>query len=82
MEAQEKLAEENRKAVGWKYRYRVSKMQEAKKHEVAEELIKATSKTPDQIPVHEKLDPILAKLTPEERNVGWQYRLVKIIFYS
>jgi hypothetical protein len=77
----EKAAEENKKAVGWKYRYRVSKMQEAQKREAAEELLKAESKKHEHVPAHEKLDPVLARLTPEERAVGWQYRLVKLILY-
>jgi hypothetical protein len=57
-------------------------MIEAQKHEAAAELIKAASKKHEQIPVHERLDPVLARLTPEERIVGWQYRFVKIVFYS
>jgi len=78
----EKQVEENKKVVGWKYRYRVSKMREAQKLEAIEESKKLASKKQEQIPVHERLDPVLARLTPEERIVGWQYRFVKIVFYS
>ena len=51
-------------------------MQEAQKHQAAEALTKPTSKKHDHTPAHERLDPALARLTPEERVVGWQYRLV------
>ena len=73
----EKQAEADRKVVGWQYRYRVSKMREAQKLEGAQKTGKAVSKKQDQVPVHERLDPVLARLTPEERVVGWQYRFVK-----
>jgi hypothetical protein len=70
---EEKPVEINKKAVGWQYRYRVSKMLEAQKQEA---LTKSTSKKHDQVPAHEKLHPELARLAPEDRVVGWQYRLV------
>ncbi|CAF1512272.1 unnamed protein product, partial [Rotaria sordida] len=63
-----------KKHVGWQYRYRVSKMQEAQKYEAAEAVKKPPKKTDDHIPIHERLDPALARLTPEERIVGWKYR--------
>ncbi|CAF1616059.1 unnamed protein product [Rotaria magnacalcarata] len=65
-------AEVTKKSVGWQYRYRVSKMLEAQKREAAEAQLKG--KKDDHIPLHERLDPELARLTPEERVVGWQYR--------
>ena len=74
----EKEAEANKKIVGWKYRYRVSKMREAQKHEAAEESAKATSKKHDRVPIDERLDPELARLSPEARVVGWQYRSVEL----
>jgi hypothetical protein len=48
-------------------------MLEAQKQEA---LTKSTSKKHDQVPAHEKLHPGLAQLAPEDRVVGWQYRLV------
>ncbi|CAM4937804.1 unnamed protein product [Rotaria socialis] len=68
----ESEAEVNKKSVGWQYRYRVSKMLEAQKREAAEAQLK--DKKDDHVPLHERLDPELARLTPEERAVGWQYR--------
>lgn len=70
-------AEVNKKSVGWKYRYRVSKMLEAQKREA--EMAKLKSQHEEEIPLHERLDPELARLTPEERAVGWQYRFVNIL---
>jgi hypothetical protein len=52
-------------------------MREAQKLEAAQKTGKAAGKKHDQVPAHERLDPVLAKLTPEERVVGWQYRFVK-----
>lgn len=49
-------------------------MLEAQKHETAERSSKSASKKQDYIPPHERLDPVLARLKPEERVVGWQYR--------
>ena len=54
-------------------------MHEEQKREAAEALTKATSETPHIIPIHERLDPVLARLTPEERMVGWQYRFVQYL---
>lgn len=51
-------------------------MREAQKREAADGLIKPTSKKHEYVPPGEKLDPVLARLTPEDRAVGWQYRLV------
>ncbi|CAF4301802.1 unnamed protein product [Rotaria sp. Silwood2] len=70
----ESLVEIPKKTVGWQYRYRVSKMKEAQKREAAEALAKLAKKTDEHIPIHERLDPALARLTPEERSVGWKYR--------
>jgi len=64
------------KSVGWKYRYRVSKMLEAQKREKSKV---STSKKPEPISAHEQLDPELARLTPEQRAVGWKHRLVKFV---
>ena len=72
----EERNKEGSKNVGWKYRYRVSKMKEAQKYEAAESSKTARQKQ-DQLPPHERLDPVLAKLTPEQRSVGWQYRFVE-----
>ena len=72
----EERNKEGSKNVGWKYRYRVSKMKEAQKYEAAESS-KTTKQKQDQLPPHERLDPVLAKLTPEQRSVGWQYRFVE-----
>ncbi len=80
--SEEKPAEVNKKAVGWKYRYRVSKMREAQKHEPTERVTKPTPKKHEHVPAHEKLDPVLARLPPEERVVGWQYRFVRIFSHS
>jgi hypothetical protein len=77
----EKQAEVEKKAVGWQYRYRVSKMREAQKHEAADESGKSTRKKHSQVPIHEGLDPVLARLTPAERIVGWQYRFVEFSLY-
>ena len=74
----EKQAEENKKVVGWQYRYRVSKMREAQKQEAAEALAKGASKKRDHVPIDERLDPELARLPPEARIVGWQYRFVRL----
>jgi hypothetical protein len=76
----EKAEDVNKKVVGWQYRYRVSKMREAQKLEVIEASSKAANKKHDKIPTDETLDPVLGRLTPEERVVGWQYRLVKSFF--
>jgi hypothetical protein len=68
IETTEQISDEKKK-VGWEYRYRVSKMREAQKREAS------PSKKQDKIVVpKENLDPDLARLTPEERIVGWQYR--------
>ncbi|UJR21970.1 hypothetical protein I4U23_025038 [Adineta vaga] len=64
----------NKNVVGWQYRYRVSKMKEAQKLESAGSSKSSSSRKHDQLPPHERLDPVLGKLTPEERVVGWQYR--------
>ena len=80
VESDRKEPQINRTVVGWKYRYRVSKMHEAQKREAIEALTKVTSEIPDIIPIHERLDPILAHLTPEERMVGWQYRFIQYLF--
>ncbi|CAF4625294.1 unnamed protein product [Rotaria sp. Silwood1] len=70
----EKQIEIPKKIVGWQYRYRVSKMKEAQKREAAEASVKSKKKSDEHIPIHERLDPTLAKLTPEDRSVGWKYR--------
>jgi len=57
-------------------------MREAQEREAAEGLTTPISKKHEHVPVHEKLDPLLARLTPQDRVVGWQYRFVKIIRYS
>jgi len=67
----EKVGETQKKSVGWQYRYRVSKMLEAQKQQAAEQSKKKKS---DSVPVDSRLDPELAKLTPEQRVVGWAYR--------
>lgn len=51
-------------------------MLEAQKQEAAEASKRPASKSRDQVPIDATLDPILARLTPEERVVGWQYRFV------
>ena len=51
-------------------------MREAQKQEAADASKRATSKARDQVPIDERLDPVLGRLTPEERVVGWQYRFV------
>ena len=73
---EEKPDESSKKVVGWQYRYRVSKMLEAQKHEGAQRVSKTSSKKEDPLPPHERLDPQLARLTPEQRVVGWVYRFV------
>ena len=72
-ELQAEQAEKEKKTVGWEYRYRVSKMREAQKHE------KPKSKKQEKIVIDASLDPILARLKPEERIVGWAYRFVRSI---
>ena len=69
-----KAPEVDPKAVGWQYRYRVSKMREAQKREALEGLTRPASKKREHVPIDERLDPELARLTPEERVVGWAYR--------
>ena len=64
---------EKKKSVGWEYRYRLSKMREAQKHDKSKA---SKGKQADKTPVHEQVDPKLAHLTPEQRAVGWKYRLV------
>lgn len=49
-------------------------MLEAQKNEAADRLSKSRSKKQDQLPPHERLDPVLAQLKPEDRIVGWEYR--------
>ncbi len=56
-------------------------MLEAQQREAAEASTKATSKKHDQVPIDESLDPELARLTPEARTVGWQYRFVKLFSF-
>lgn len=51
-------------------------MLEAQKQEAAETAKKSSGKARDQVPIDERLDPVLARLTPAERVVGWQYRFV------
>jgi hypothetical protein len=75
-QAIEQKPENKTKSVGWKYRYRVSKMREAQKREKSKP---STSKKQGPIPVEEQLDAELAQLTPEERTAGWKYRLVKLV---
>ena len=75
---EEKAEGTEKKVVGWQYRYRVSKMLEAQKREGADRATKASSKKVDQLPPHERLDPELARLTPEQRVVGWAYRYVQL----
>jgi hypothetical protein len=74
----ERKPEDKTKSVGWKYRYRVSKMREAQKREKSK---LSSSKKQDQVPVHELLDAELAQLSPEQRVVGWKYRLVQLIIH-
>jgi hypothetical protein len=69
-----KIDQTNTNAVGWQYRYRVSKMLAAQKQQPKERLSKSNSKKVDQIPADERIDPVLARLTPEQRIVGWAYR--------
>jgi hypothetical protein len=61
------------KSVGWKYRYRVSKMREAQKHDKFKVL---PSKKQDQ------LDSKLAPLSSDERNAGWEYRSVECFLFQ
>lgn len=70
---QTKPEEPNKKAVGWKYRYRVSKMREAQQLEEAEQRLRGPSRD-NAAKNRENLDPELANLTPEQRVVGWAYR--------
>ncbi|CAF1355572.1 unnamed protein product [Adineta steineri] len=72
--SEEKPVEAERQSVGWEYRYRISKMREAQKHATGQKSTKSSSKKHDDVPTHEKVDPTLARLSPEERSVGWQYR--------
>jgi len=74
----EQKSENKTKSVGWQYRYRISKMQNAQKPEKSKV---STSKKQDQIPAQEQLDPELARLKSEDRTVGWQYRLVEYILF-
>jgi hypothetical protein len=53
-------------------------MHEAQIQEAAEALAKGTSKKHEYVPIDESLDPELARLPPEARTVGWQYRFVKL----
>ncbi|CAF4744511.1 unnamed protein product [Rotaria sp. Silwood1] len=59
------------KSVGWQYRYRVSKMHEAQKHNKSKT---STKKKQNKTSTQEQIDPELARLAPEERSVGWKYR--------
>lgn len=63
-----------KKLVGWQYRYRVSKMREAQQREAEEAAAKGLHKKEEDLPINERLDPVLARLTPAERSVGWAYR--------
>ena len=72
--SEHKAPEVHAKAVGWQYRYRVSKMREAQKREALEGLSKPSSKKREHTPIDARLDPELARLTAEERVVGWAYR--------
>jgi hypothetical protein len=74
----EQKSENKTNSVGWQYRYRISKMQNAQKPEKSKV---STSKKQDQIPAQEQLDPELANLTSEDRTVGWQYRLVEHVLF-
>jgi len=51
-------------------------MREAQKREKSKV---STSKKPEPISAHEQLDPELARLTPEQRAVGWKHRLVEFV---
>ncbi|UJR27220.1 hypothetical protein I4U23_008516 [Adineta vaga] len=62
---------ENKKSVGWEYRYRISKMKQAQKGDKSKV---SKGKQLDRIPVREQMDPELTRLTPEQRAVGWKYR--------
>ncbi|CAF0869713.1 unnamed protein product [Didymodactylos carnosus] len=72
---QQLLEDQKKKIVGWKYRYRVSKMLEAQKQEKLDGTT-STKKTLSAKVINDKdkLDPILANLTPEQKEVGWAYR--------
>jgi hypothetical protein len=65
----EEKTQNKTKSVGWQYRYRVSKMRDAQKHN-------KSSKKQDQKSSHEQLDPELAPRTSDEKNAGWEYRSV------
>ncbi|CAF3034309.1 unnamed protein product [Rotaria sp. Silwood2] len=70
-ESIEETPKNQTKSVGWQYRYRVSKMKEAQKHNKSKT---STKKSQDQTSIQEQLDPELARLAQEERAVGWKYR--------
>jgi len=78
MEPAEQKSDNKTKSVGWQYRYRVSKMNEAQKREKSKAPI---IKKQDRTPAQETLDPQLARLASEERTVGWKYRLVEYVVF-
>ncbi|CAF0796061.1 unnamed protein product [Rotaria sordida] len=59
------------KSVGSQDRSHVSKMHEAQKHNKSKTAI---NKSQDQTSTQKELDPELARLTSEDRSVGWKYR--------
>ncbi|CAF3661360.1 unnamed protein product [Adineta steineri] len=71
VEAVEEKTDDNKESAGWEYRYRLSNMHEAQKSDKKKS---SKSEKPEKVSVDEQLDPVLAKLTPEQRSVGWQYR--------
>jgi hypothetical protein len=77
IEPAEQKSQDKTKSVGWEYRYRVSKMRDAQKHAKSKV---SPSKKQEKVQIHQQLDPELAQLTPEERIVGWNYRLVEYTF--
>ncbi len=82
--------QENKPNVGWRYRYRINKMHEAKKRgdyidndEEKRRTQKKKPLSPSQSPVDDDtepiegkkdLDPELCKINNEGRRVGWAYR--------
>jgi hypothetical protein len=73
IESIEEKPQNKTKSVGWKYRYRVSKMREAQKHDKFKVL---------PIKKQDQLDPKLAPLSSDERNVGWEYRSVECFLFQ